>query len=149
MRAQLEEEMKKVDIARETVKADSRVMVANIQADGEKKAAEIDAQAGLEVATIQQEVASLAARRTEILGQANANVEKMKNEAEAEGYEMLVNAFGTGQAYNLYTFAENFKPESIHLFFAGEGTFWTDLSRFQELGAARLLQSTPEASQPE
>ncbi|MCH8939318.1 MAG: hypothetical protein IH966_07830, partial [Gemmatimonadetes bacterium] len=24
--------------------------------------------------------------------------------------------------------------------FAGEGTFWTDLTRFEELGAARLLQ---------
>ena len=96
-----------------------------------------------------QEVAKLEARRTEILGQANASVEKMKNEAEAEGYEMLVNAFGTGQAYNLYTFAENFKPESIHLFFAGEGTFWTDLSRFQELGAARLLEAKSELSQPD
>ena len=70
----------------------------------------------------------------------------MKNQAEADGYELLVGALGSGQAYNLYTFAENFKPESIRLFFAGDGTFWTDLSRFEELGAARLLQSTEDSS---
>ena len=57
---------------------------------------------------------------------------------------MLVGAFGSGHAYNLYTFAENFAPESIHLFFAGEGTFWTDLSRMQDIGAAKLLQSKAE-----
>lgn len=142
VRAKLEEEQKKVDIARETVKADSRVMVANILAEGEKRAAEIDAQAQLEIATIGQEVAALAAKRTEILGQANANVEKMKNEAEAKGYQMLIQAFGSGRAYNLYTFAVNFQPESIRLFYAGDGTFWTDLSRFEELGAAKLLRPT-------
>ena len=70
----------------------------------------------------------------------------MKNQAEADGYELLVNALGSGQAYNLYTFAENFKPESIRLFFAGDGTFWTDLSRFEEMGAARLLRPSDNSS---
>lgn len=144
VQARLEEELKKVDIARETVKADSRVMVANILAEAEKQAAQIDAQAALEVATIHEEVAKLAAQRIEILGKANADVEKMKNESEAKGYQMLINAFGSGHAYNLYTFAENFQPESIRLFFAGEGTFWTDLARFEELGAAKLLQPRPD-----
>ncbi|MDO8630885.1 MAG: SPFH domain-containing protein [Phycisphaerales bacterium] len=148
VRASLEEERKKVEIARETVRAESRVMVANILADAEKQAAEVDAQAQLEVATIQQKVAQLEAQRTEILGRANADVEKMKNESEAKGYEMLVNAFGSGYAYNLYTFAENFKPESIQLFFAGEGTFWTDLSRLQDVGAARLLERASARDAP-
>jgi len=148
VRAGLEEERKKVEIARETVRAESRVMVANILADAEKQAAEVDAQAQLEVATIQQRVAQLEAQRIEILGKANADVEKMKNEAEAKGYEMLVTAFGSGHAYNLYTFAENFKPESIQLFFAGEGTFWTDLSRLQDVGAARLLESASTRDAP-
>ena len=140
VKAQLEEEQKKVEIARESVRAESRVMVARFLAEGEKKAAQVDAQAGLEVATIQQQVAELDAKQIEMLGLARTDVEKMSNEAEAEGYEMLINAFGTGEAYNLYTFAENFKPESIRLFFAGDGTFWTDLTRFEELGAAKLLQ---------
>ena len=146
VKAELEEEQKKVEIARETIRAESRVMVANVMAEGRKTAAEIDAQADLDVATIQQQVALLDAQRTEQLGQARTDVDKMKNEAEAEGYELLVGAFGTGEAYNLYTFAENFQPESVRLFFAGDGTFWTDLSRFEELGAAKLLQ--PQASPP-
>ena len=149
VKAELEEEQKKVDIARETIRAESRVMVAQLVADGEKQAATIDAQAGLEVATIQQQVAQLDAQRTEMLGKAGADVEKMKNEAEAEGYEMLIGAFGSGHAYNLFTFAEGFAPESIRLFHAGEGTFWTDLSRFEELGAAKVLdreQAAPSKS---
>ncbi len=141
VRAQLEEERKKIDIARETIQAETRVMVANVTADGEKRAAEIDAQAKLEVATIQEEVARLDAQRIEILGQANADVDKMAQQAEADGYRLLVGALGSGSAYNLYTFAENFEPESIQLFFAGDGTFWTDLSRFEEAGAAKILRS--------
>lgn len=138
--ATLEEERKKIDIVHETIQADTRVLVDSIAAEAEKTAAEIAAQAQLEVATIRQEVAELDAQRIEILGKANADIEKMAKEAEAEGYRMLVDAFGSPQAFNLYTFAENFEPDDIRLFFAGEGTFWTDLTRFEEVGAARVLQ---------
>ena len=147
VRAQLEEATKKVDIARETIQAETRVMVANVAAQGQKEAAQIAAQAALEVATIQQEVAMLDAQRIEILGKARTDVDKMKKSAEAEGYKLLVNAFGSPRAYNLYTFAENFKPKSIRLFYAGEGTFWTDLSRFEEAGAAKLLSPSKEVPQ--
>ncbi len=140
--AQLAEEQKKVDIARESIKAESRVMVANVLAEGEKQAAQVAAQAQLEVAEIQQEVAELDAQRIEILGKANADVKRLVNEADAKGYQMLVDALGGGKAYNLYTFAEEFEPESIQLFFAGDGTFWTDLTRFEQVGAAKLLQKT-------
>ena len=145
VRAELEEERKKVDIARETVVAGTRVMVANVLAEGEKRAAEIDAEAQLEVANIQEKVALLDAQRIEILGKANADVIRMEKDAEAKGYELMVGAFGGGKAYNLYTFSQNFKPDSIRLFFAGEGTFWTDLTRFEELGAAKLLQPTAKS----
>ncbi len=140
VKAKLEEEWKKVDIARETIRAGTRVMVANILAEAEKTAAEIDAQAQLEVAGIQEEVAKLDAQRIEILGEAKADVERFKKDAEAKGYKLLVDAFGGGHAYNLFTFAEGFRPEAIRLFFAGEGTFWTDLSRYEEVGAAKLLE---------
>ncbi|UCG17439.1 MAG: hypothetical protein JSV19_05300 [Phycisphaerales bacterium] len=148
VKAELEEVKKQVEIARETVVAETRVMVADIEAEGEKTAAQIDAQASLEVAAIQQEVAQLDAQRIEILGKARADVEKMKKGAEAKGYKMLVDAFGSARAFNLYTFAENFEPDEVRLFFAGDGTFWTDLSRFEEVGAAKLLQQ-PDRTQPE
>lgn len=142
VKAQLQEVIKKVDIARETINAETRVLTASIGAEGQKKAAEISAQAELEIATIQQQVAMLEAKRTEILGKAKADVERMKKDAEAQGYKMLVDAFGSPQAYNLFTFAENFQPQQIRLFYAGEGTFWTDLTRFEELGAAKVLQQS-------
>lgn len=141
VKAELEEVKKLVEIARETIRADSRILVADIKAEGDKSAAQIAAQAELDIATIQQQVAQLDAQRRQILGQAAADVERMKKEADAKGYQMLVSAFGSPQAYNLYTFAENFEPQSIRMIFAGEGTFWTDLSRFEEVGAAKLLQS--------
>lgn len=147
VKATLEEEKKKIDIARETIQADTRLMVADIQADGEKEAAQVQAKANLEAATLQQQVAELDAKRIQILGQAEADVERFKKEAEAKGYKMLVEAFGSARAYNLYTFAENFQPQSIKLIFAGEGTFWTDLGKFEEVGAAKILQSAG-TSQP-
>ena len=149
VKAQLEESKKKVDIARENIKAETRVITAGIAAEAAKTAAQVDAQAALEVATIQQQVAELEAKRIAILGQAQADVQKMKKDAEAEGYKLLVQAFGSPQAYNLYTFAENFAPESIKLFYAGEGTFWTDLSRFEEVGAAKLLKPTAADKRPQ
>ena len=142
VKAELEQVRKEVDIAREQVAAESRVMVTNVMEEGRKQAAQTEAQAALEVAEIQEQVAQLDAQRTEILGQAAADVEKMKKDAEAQGYEMLISAFGSPQAYNLYTFAQGFEPESIRLFFAGDGTFWTDLTHFEDAGAAKLLQGS-------
>ena len=129
-------------IVKENVQAETRLMVANIAAEAEKEAAQTDAQAQLEVAGIRQQVAELEANRIRILGRATADVEKMANAAEAEGYRMLVDAFGSPSAYNLYTFAENFQPDSIRLFFAGEGTFWTDLNRLQDAASMEFLRSS-------
>ncbi|MCH8251138.1 MAG: hypothetical protein IID36_01660 [Planctomycetes bacterium] len=148
VKAELEEEQKKIEITRETILAETRVMVANIAAEADKDAAEIDAQASLEIATIQEDVAKLDAQRIEILGKAAADVQKMEKQAEADGYRMLIEAFGSPKAYNLYTFAQNFEPESIRLFYAGEGTFWTDLTRFEEVGAAKLLQPAARGENP-
>lgn len=138
-KALLEESKKKVDIARETIRAETRIGVANIEAEGDKLAAEIAAQANLEVATIQQQVAQLDAKRTEIMGQARADIERMKQSADSQGYKMLVDAFGSAKAYNLYTFAEHFGPASIKFFHAGNGTLWTDLSRMEDVAAAKII----------
>jgi hypothetical protein len=145
--ARLEEAKKQVDVARETVASETNVKVANVMADAQKKAAEIDAQRDLEVATIQLEVAQLDAQRNQILGKATADVERLRNEAEARGAKMLVDALGSPQAYNLYTFARNFEPRDLRLIFAGEGTFWTDLKSFQEVGATQVLRQGQQQQQ--
>jgi len=145
-RALLEEAQKNVDIMRETIEAETRKLVATTLADGRRKAAEIIAQGKLEVAKLEQQVATVEAEKTELLGRAQADVEKLNQQAEADGKKMLVEAFGSGAAYNLFTFAENFEPKDIRMIFAGEGTFWTDLKRFEEVGAAQLMQQTQRPS---
>ncbi|HEY7117786.1 MAG TPA: SPFH domain-containing protein [Tepidisphaeraceae bacterium] len=143
-KAKLEAETKLVDVAKETVSSEGNVKVANILAEGQKRAAEIDAQRQLDVANISLQVATLEAQTTQILGKAKAEVERMKNEAEAKGAQMMVKALGTPQAYNAYIFAKNFEPRDIRLIFAGQGTFWTDLKNFQDVGAAKVVQSGQE-----
>jgi uncharacterized membrane protein YqiK len=133
-----------VDVAKETVASDTQVKVANIGADAAKLAAETDAQRDLDVATVNLEIAQLDAKRTQILGKAQADVTRMKNEAEAKGAKLLVDAFGSAQAYNLYTFAKSFEPKDLRLIFAGPGTFWTDLKTFQEIGASEVVKQAQE-----
>ena len=138
-RAELEEAMKLVDVARETVAGETKVKVANLLADGAKRAAEIDAQRDLAVAAIQLEVAALEAQTSQILGKAAADVDRMRNDAEATGAQLLVEAFGGPQAYNAYTFARNFRPQDLRLIFAGEGTLWTDLKSLHDVAATKVV----------
>ena len=142
--AKLEQALKNVDVAKETVASETQVKVANIGADAAKQAAEIDAQRDLDVATINLEMSQIEAKRTQILGKAQADVARMKNEAEAKGAKMLVDAFGSAQAYNLYTFAKNFEPKDLRLIFAGPGTFWTDLKTFEQIGASEVVKQAQE-----
>jgi hypothetical protein len=137
--ASLQQALKLVDVARETVASETGVKVANIKANGQKQAAEITAQQELDVASIDLEVAKLDAQRNQILGKADADVTKLNNDAEAQGNKLLIDAFGSPQAYNLYTFAQGFSPTDLRLIFAGNGTFWTDLKTFQEIGGANQI----------
>ena len=142
VKADLETAKVQIEVAREQIVAETRKKVAEIMAEGEKKAQEIDAQRDLDVARIEKQIAQLDAEKTRVLGKAEADVEKLKNQADADGKRMLIDAFGSGRAYNLYTFADTFEPESIRLIFAGEGTFWTDLSRLQDAAALELLKQS-------
>jgi uncharacterized membrane protein YqiK len=135
-------------VARQTVAAETMVKTAGLQAEGAKEAAEIDAQRDLKVADVEKQIAELDAQRTKILGQAEADVLRLKNDAEAKGAKMLVDAFGSPQSYNLYTFAKNFEPQDLKMIFAGPGTFWTDLKSFQDVGASKMVQQQQQQPPP-
>lgn len=145
VRAELETAKAAIQVAREQITADTRKQVAEIRAEGRKRAEEIDAQRDLEVAQIERRIALLDAETTRVLGRAEADVERLTNQAEADGQRLMVSAFGSGRAYNLFTFAERFAPESIRLIFAGPGTLWTDLSRLQDAAAVELLKPAAPA----
>lgn len=140
VKATLQQALKLVDVARETVASETNVKVANLMADGQKKAAEIEAERDLQVATISLQGAQLDAQKNLILGKAAAQVDQMKKDAEAQGAKMMIDAFGSAQAYNLYTFARSFEPKELRFIFAGPGTFWTDLKSFQEIGAGQVIE---------
>ena len=144
VKASLEQALKLIDVARETVAAETNLKVANIMADSAKKAAEIDATREVEVADIALRMAQLEAQRTQILGKAAADVARLKNDAEAKGAKMMVDALGSPEAYNRYIFARNFEPHELRLFFAGPGTFWTDLKSMQDIGASKMIQQTED-----
>jgi hypothetical protein len=143
-KGELEQAVRLVDIERERVVADTKVKVANLLAEGKKTAAELDAKRELEVAAVDLQIATLEAERELILGKAAAQVDRLKNEAEARGAQLLVEAFGSPQSYNLYTFARNFQPTDLRLIFAGPGTLWTDLKSFEQIGATKVLEQVRE-----
>jgi hypothetical protein len=130
------------------VNSETSVKVANILADGQKQAAEINAQRELDVSSVELQIAQLDAQRNQILGKATADVERMKREAEAKGAKLMIDAFGTPQAYNQYIFAKNFEPQDLRLIFAGPGTFWTDLKTFEQVGATKMIQQSQSQEKP-
>jgi hypothetical protein len=144
--AEYEEALKLVDVATEKVVSETKQKAANLIATGNKKSAEISAQREVTVAEIEAQIAALDAQRTQILGKATADVERLKKEAEAKGAKMLVDAFGSPQAYNQYIFAQNFEPQELRLIFAGPGTFWTDLKTFEQIGASQMIKQQKKDS---
>ena len=126
--ARLREEEKKVGLMSEKVRVETEKLVANILAEGEREAREISAETERKVAAVDRKVAELEAKRDVVLGKANAGAEELQRRAKADKFRMAVEAFGSGGAYTKWQFAEGL-PDTIdlNLFYAGEGTLWTDL----------------------
>ncbi|MBX3443375.1 MAG: band 7 protein [Planctomyces sp.] len=144
---ELREAEKQVDLAVETVKVETEKKVAKVKADGEKKAAETRAETAKLLAKIDRETALLDQQATVVLGEAEAKSQKMLEESKASKFQLAVDAFGGGTAYNQWVFA-NGLPSDIELRFlyAGEGTFWTDLKGFTETMLGRQMQAGQTSS---
>lgn len=119
---------RKVELEAQRVAVETEKMVANVMAEGQKKAKETEAETKKLVAQIDKQIAELDAKKTVMLGEAKAKASQLQQEAEAQKFELAVKAFGDPESYNKWEFAEGL-PESIdlRLFYAGEGTLWTDL----------------------
>ncbi len=136
--ALLREAEEKVKLATQEIESETEKLVAKRLAEGQKKAEETKAETKQLVAQIDKQVAELEAQTTVLLGEAQAKVKQFSEEARAELFGLAVQAFGSGQAYNLWVFA-NRLPEDVQLelLYAGEGTFWTDLKGFTQALLAR------------
>lgn len=129
----LREAEQKVELEIEKVRVETEKIVAKTIAEGQKKVQETVAETKRLEAQIDREVSLIEAQATVLLGQAKADTTRMTEEARANKFKLAIEAFGSGEAYNMWVFA-NGLPEQIelNLIYAGEGTFWTDLKGFTE-----------------
>jgi regulator of protease activity HflC (stomatin/prohibitin superfamily) len=141
--ADLREAEKMVEKEAAKVKEETKKLVAEVMAEGAKQAKETEAETEQLVAAIDKQVADLEAQRKEVIGQADAKAQQLQQEAKAQKFQLAVEAFGSGEAYNLWQFAEGLPQQmDLQLFYAGEGTLWTDLKNIMP---TIPLKATPQA----
>ena len=84
---------------------------------------------------------------TKALGEANAQTIELANQARADLYVRSVRALGGGDAYNRYQFAEGLPADlRLGVFYAGPGTFWTDLKGFEQTMLGKLASDSISAT---
>lgn len=126
--ALLKEAEKNVGLATEKVNVDTERQYQTKLAEGDREAKRIEAETARLIAAIDKQTAQLRAQATAILGEAENKGKQMVEQAKADKFRLAVQAFGTANAYNNWTFATGL-PDNIELdlFYAGEGTLWTDM----------------------
>lgn len=122
------ESERKVDLESARVVNETRKLVAERLAEGQKSVGETEAGTRRLVAAIDRETAELESQARIITSGAENDGKKLIEEAKASRFKLAVKAFGTPTAFNNWSFA-NSLPENIELklFYAGPGTMWTDL----------------------
>jgi hypothetical protein len=150
--ADLTEAKAKVTLEERRTSASTAKLVAEVEAEGEKKAREIEATTERLIAEIDARTAAITAQSTMVLGEATARSTELLREAEADRFRQYVRALGGPEAYNRYVFAEGL-PANLRLgvFYAGPGTFWTDLKGIEQTLLGKLAsdaQTAPTAPTP-
>lgn len=146
--ARLEEAKRKVATALQDFDAETASLVAGSKEEGLKASALAKAEADRKVASLDRQVAELAAQGVKIHGKAEADVLELTARAEAELMRLMVNAYGGAENFNLATFAKSL-PEnlSIQYHYAGPGTLWTDApTSLQDLAARKII--SPDSPPP-
>lgn len=130
----LSEAKAKVLLEEKRVLAETNKLVAGSVAAGVKVAREIEADTERLIAEIDAKTALVEAKITTTLGEARAKKVELANRATAERYRRFVEVLGGAEAYNEYVFADGL-PDDLRLgiFYAGPGTFWTDLKGFEQV----------------
>lgn len=128
----LREAEQKVILEGERVKVMTIKEVAAKIAEGDKEAAETEAETGKLVAAIEKETAELESQAKLAIGKAENEGKTLVEQAKANRFKLAVEAFGSAGAYNNWIFASTLPDDiKLNLFYAGEGTLWTDLKNLQ------------------
>jgi regulator of protease activity HflC (stomatin/prohibitin superfamily) len=148
--SELREAEKKVELEQERIGAETKKLVAEAIAEGEKEAEETRAETLKKVAAVAKETAELEAQASVTLGKAKAGAKQIEAEAKSELFQLAVAAFGSGDAYNQWVCASGLPDDvKLDLFYAGEGTLWTDLKSFTDVALSKQLTENTNASRPE
>jgi regulator of protease activity HflC (stomatin/prohibitin superfamily) len=138
-KAELTEATAKVTLEERRTQAETTKLVAELKADGEKNARQIEAETEKIKAEIDAKTAAIQAQITTTMGEAEAKKTELANQAEAERYRQYVQTLGGPEAYNRYVFAEGLPVDMrLAVFYAGPGTFWTDLKGFEQVMLGKL-----------
>jgi hypothetical protein len=142
--ADLTEAKAKVTLEERRTAAETAKLVAEVEAEGEKHAREIEATTEKLMAETDAKTAAIAAQTTKALGEAAARSTELLREAEADRFRLYVKTMGGPDAYNRYVFAEGL-PQHLRLgvFYAGPGTFWTDLKGIEQTLLGKLASEAP------
>ena len=149
--ADLTEAKAKVTLEERRTEAETEKLVAEVAAEGEKKAKEIEATTEKLRAEIDAKTAAIEAKTTKVLGEADRQEDRAdpaRPRPTATG--STSRRSGSPDAYNKYVFAEGL-PDDLRLgvFYAGPGTFWTDLKGFEQTMLGKLAsETTPPRPKP-
>ncbi len=146
--ADLTEAIAKVSLEEKRTQSETQRLVAEALATGAKSVAEIEANTTRLVAAIDAQTALVSAQIERALGEADAKKVELVNEAQAERFGLYVQALGGPENYNRYSFAEGLpKDLRLGIFYAGPGTFWTDLQGFDRAIMGKIA-SESQAKDP-
>lgn len=105
-------------------------LIAEIQAEGERKVLQLKGQTEVKVAEIMRNVAQIEAEIDLVKGRAQATVTELISTAKADEFTQFAQALGGGLTLARYIFTIHLPQNlSIIMRYAGPGTFWTDLPK--------------------
>jgi hypothetical protein len=146
---ELKEAKAKVMLEERRTNADTTKQVAQLIAEGEKSAKEIEATTEKLRAEIDAKTAAIQAQITTLLGEAEAKKLELANSADADRYRQYVQALGGPDSYNRYVFAEGLPADlRLGIFYAGPGTFWTDLKGVEQVMLGKLSSESDARAKP-
>ena len=139
--AALEQARRMVEVAVTDFDAETEAFVRGEEEKGRKKADEMKAEADRTVAGLLKTAEETKAQTVKILGRADADVIEAMKKAEAKKLELLIEAYGGPDQYNLATFAESLPDDiEIEYRYAGPGTLWTEMkTTLAEMAAKKIL----------
>ena len=118
-------------------------MVAEVGAEGEKKAKEIEAMTEKLKAEIDAKTAAIEAQTTRLLGEAKASRSSWPRRPRPSGSSSWSRRWAAPDSYERYIFAEGLPADlRVGIFYAGPGTLWTDLKGFEQTMLGKLVSET-------